>query len=383
MKSKKGRPQRRVAVITGSRAEYGLLRSTMHAVAKHPHLKLQVIVTGMHLLPKFGRTIDDVRRDGWTIDSRVRMQTGRDDAIDQAQGLSRGVAGIARYLLDAKTDIVVVLGDRIEAMAGALAAVTTGCVLAHIHGGDIAPGDLDDSVRHAITKLAHIHFAATRKSAQRIERMGEAKRRIHLVGAPGLDRLAELVQEHPPSTLDSKHALVIQHPCGRSAAHERKVMTTALNAVKAAGLERTIFYPNSDRSHRGIIEAIEKHHAQTTDGSVRVVRSLDYDDYLKLLMRADVLIGNSSSGIIEAATAGTPVVNIGPRQTGRERSGPSVVDAKETAQSLREALRRTFRKRPIMGRETVYGRGGVGRRIATILSKTPLDRHLRTKINAY
>jgi len=383
MKPKKRRPLRRVAVITGSRAEYGLLRSTMHAVDQHPHLKLQVVVTGMHLLPKFGRTINDIRRDGWMIDARVRMQDGSDDAIDQALGLSRGVADIARYLLEAKTDMVVVLGDRIEAMAGALAAATVGCVLAHIHGGDIAPGDLDDSLRHAITKLAHIHFAATRKSAQRIERMGEAKRRIHLVGAPGLDRLAELVKECPLSTSNSKHALVIQHPCGRSAAYERKVMLTALRAVAATGLERTILYPNSDRGHQGIIEAIEKHHEQSTDGSVRVVRSLDHDGYLKLLISADVLIGNSSSGIIEAATAGTPVVNIGPRQTGRERSGPSVVDAKETATSIREALRRALQKRPIMGRETVYGRGGVGRRIAAILSKTRLDRHLRTKINAY
>lgn len=213
--------------------------------------------------------------------------------------------------------------------------------------------------------------------------MGEAKRRIHLVSAPGLDRLAELVKERPLSTSYSKHALVIQHPCGRSAAHERKVMTTALNAVKAAGLERTILYPNSDRGHRGIIEAIEKHHEQSTDGSVRVVRSLDYDGYLKLLMRADVLVGNSSSGIIEAATAGTPVVNIGPRQTGRERSGLSVVDANETAPSISAALRSALQKRPIMGRRTVYGQGGVGKRIAVILSKMRLDRFLRTKINTY
>ena len=170
----KARRRRRVAVITGTRAEYGVLRSVMSTIADEPRLQLQTVVTGIHLLREFGHTVDTITRDGWRIDARVKMQEGSDEPLDQAVGLSRGVAGIARFLERARTDIVLVLGDRIEALAGALAAVTTGRVLAHIHGGDVAPGDFDDSQRHAITKLAHLHLAATRRSARRIIRMGRA-----------------------------------------------------------------------------------------------------------------------------------------------------------------------------------------------------------------
>jgi UDP-hydrolysing UDP-N-acetyl-D-glucosamine 2-epimerase len=181
------RERKRVAVITGTRAEYGLLKSPIAAIATHPRLELQLVVTGMHLLRKFGHTIDDIRADGWRIAARVPMQSGRDD--------STGVAGIARFIEQAGTDIVVVLGDRIEAMAGALAAVTTGRVLAHIHGGDVALGDFDESLRHAITKLAHVHLTATRQSMRRVVRMGESPEHVHCVGAPGLDRLREIITE--------------------------------------------------------------------------------------------------------------------------------------------------------------------------------------------
>ena len=188
---------RRIAVVTGTRAEYGLLRSTMEAVAEHRDLTLQVVVTGMHLLRKFGRTIDDIVRDGWRVGARVKMQTGDDSPLDQAAGLSRGVRGIATYCEQAATDIVVVLGDRIEAMAGTLAAVTTGRLLAHVHGGDIAPGDFDDSLRHAISKLAHLHLTATESARRRLIRMGESPDRVHCVGAPGLDRLFQLIENRP------------------------------------------------------------------------------------------------------------------------------------------------------------------------------------------
>lgn len=379
----RSRKIRRVAVVTGTRAEYGLLRSTLAAIEAQTGLRLQLIVTGMHLLRKFGHTVDDIARDGWSIDARIKMQTGNDGKLDQAQGLSLGVAGIARFLEREKTDIVVVLGDRIEAMAGALAATTTGTVLAHIHGGDLATGDLDDCLRHAITKLAHIHLPATSSSAKRIRRMGEAAWRIHRVGAPGIDRLQELTRRFVKQDARTRRALVVQHPCGRSAARERRVMTATLNAVKAAGLSRTIVYPNSDRGHRGILEAIDAHQRAARNGDVEVVRSLKHDVYLRMLLEADVLVGNSSSGIIEAATAGTAAVNIGPRQEGRERSGRSVIDAKETAASIHEAIQRALRKRPIIGRPTVYGDGRAGIRIAKILSQTALDDRLRRKTNAF
>ncbi len=397
---RRGQRPRRVAIVTGTRAEYGLLRSTMAAIRDQPGLQLQIVATGMHLLREFGHTVDDIVGDGWHVDARIRMQTGSDNSLDQATGLSKGVVGIARFLQQAQTDIVVVLGDRIEAMAGALAAVTTGRILAHIHGGDAAPGDFDDSLRHAITKLAHIHFAATRSSMRRILRMGESPDRVHLVGAPGLDRLVELVASDPrvgrPVAFDprvgrarSGTALVVHHASGRSPATEARVMTDVLKAVQAAGLRRLIVYPNTDRGHGGVIRAIERHrhahcaHCAPPDDGVEVVRSLPRDDYLKALINAEMLVGNSSSGIIEAASAGTPSVNVGLRQAGRQRASPSVVEADESFESIRDAIVIARRKRPKAGRRTVYGDGHAGRQIAQILARTQLTPRFRRNCITY
>lgn len=381
MKSR--RRKRHIIVVTGSRAEYGLLRSTMEALKKHRRLELRVVATGTHLLRKFGHTVDQIVRDGWRVDARIRMQAGDDGPLDQTVGLSRGVAGMGRFCEEVGADVMLVLGDRIEAMAGALAGVTTGRCVAHIHGGDIAPGDFDESLRHAITKLAHLHFPATQAARRRIIRLGERPEHVHCVGAPGLDRLIQLTKRRRVPRTRSRLALIVQHPCGRSAAHERRVMSTLLRAVAEAGLSRAIVYPNSDRGHTGIIEAIETHRAGAADGAVRVVRSLDRDAYLRLLMAADVLVGNSSSGIIEAGTAGTPTVNVGGRQRGRERSGRSVVDTDESPASIRQALLRALRKRPIMGKATVYGDGKAGGRIAQILADAPLDEAVQYQMNRF
>ena len=374
---------RRVAVVTGTRAEYGLLRSTMEAIAKHRTLKLQTVVTGMHLLKKFGRTVNEIIRDGWPIDARVKMQVGDDAPLDQAAGLARGVAGIAGFFQDADTDIAVVLGDRIEALAGALAAVTTHKVLAHIHGGDLATGDLDESLRHAITKLAHLHLPATRRAQRRIIRMGESPTRVHWVGAPGLDRLREIIDEHHCGHRVSGRALVVQHPRGRSAAAERRTMTVILRAVEAASLSPTIVYPNTDRGHTGIIEAIDGYRRRQRRTNAEVVRSLDRDRYLRSLIEVDVLVGNSSSGVIEAPTAGTVSVNVGPRQRGRERGGPAVVDAEETLGSIRDAIKVALRKRPKIKGPSVYGMGRVGPKIAALLGQVPIDDGFCRKLNTY
>ena len=379
--------RRRVAVVTGTRAEYGVLRSTMTAIRRHPRLTLQLVVAGMHLLKKFGHTIDEIMADGWRIDARVPMQSGRDDSIDQAVGLSRGIAAMARYFQSAGTDVVVVLGDRIEATAGALAAVATGRICAHVHGGDVAPGDLDEGLRHAITKLAHIHLAATKQAARRIIRLGERPRFVHTVGAPGLDRLLEVVAGHrhcrPSAPGERAAALVLQHPSGRSAQRERRTMSAILRAVDDAALTPTVIYPNSDRGHTGIIEAIQAARRRDRSARLRVERSLARDEYLRLLADARVLVGNSSCGIIEAASAGTPAVNVGDRQKGRQRSGPSVIDCDETYESIRAAIETARRRRPRPGSLTAYGDGRAGWRIARVLATTPIDETVRRKQITY
>lgn len=384
MKPRSAARTRRVAVITGTRAEYGLLRSSMEAIRDHRDLTLQVVVTGMHLLRKFGRTVADIEGDGWRIDARVPMQSGDDDPRDQALGLSRGVAGIARFLERASTNIVLVLGDRIEAMAGALAAVTTGRFVAHVHGGDVALGDFDDSLRHSITKLAHLHLTATREASRRIIRMGEAPDRVRFVGAPGLDRLYELRRVNSAGTAGrGGGALIVQHACGRAPNVERRAMEALLRAAEEAGLRRTILYPNTDRGHRGVIAAIDAHRRRFPNGAVRVHRSLDRDSYLQMLIGADLLMGNSSSGIIEAPIAGTPAVNIGVRQTGRKRSGRGVIDADETLPAIRIALEEALSTGPITARQTTYGDGRAGERMAEALAAMPLDEAFRRKMSRY
>lgn len=377
---------RRIAVITGTRAEYGLLRSTMMALKTHLNIELQLVVTGSHLVPRFGHTVDEIIADGWQINACVPMQHGDDGPLDQTEGLARGTAGIANFLHGSKTDIVVVLGDRIEALAGALAAITTGRVLAHIHGGDLAAGDFDDAIRHSITKLAHLHFPATAESSRRIVRMGEPEGRVFLVGAPGLDDIHRLI---PSRARDSnshegrKQALVLQHPCGRNRQTEYKVMDTILAAAQAEHLDVTCLYPNTDRGHQGILDAIDAYSLGAKNGEFRVVPTMPRDEFLLAMHDTDVLVGNSSSGIIEAASIGTPAVNVGLRQAGRQVSGNAVIHCAESLSSIRAAIQRALRKRKTSHKSTPYGDGRAGERIAKTLARIPLDDSLRRKLNAY
>ncbi len=375
--------RRRIAVITGTRAEYGLLRTTIRAIQRHPRLQLQLAATGMHLVRKFGSTVRQIEADGFPIAARVPMQRGTDDPLDQAEGLARGVRGIARFLQEAESDVVLVLGDRIEAMAGALAGVATGRIVAHVHGGDVAPGDLDDALRHAITKLAHLHLTATRASMRRVLRMGERRAHVFLVGAPGLDELASLLREQARPHQRSGNALIVHHPCGRSAEVEARVMRDLLGAVERQGLRRLIVYPNSDRGHEGVIAAIRDHAAGSRPGEVRVFRSLPRDEFVPCLITTDALVGNSSSGIIEAPFVGTPSVNVGARQTGREPGGSSVFHADESSRSIRDALTRAQRSRRRRPAFSVYGDGQAGQRIADILAKLEICDDLRRKRIAY
>ncbi|MBN1513615.1 MAG: UDP-N-acetylglucosamine 2-epimerase, partial [Phycisphaerae bacterium] len=220
-------------------------------------------------------------------------------------------------------------------------------------------------------------------AARRIVRMGEAADRVYVVGAPGLDRLFELRREAPRASARTGPVLVVQHPCGRSAEHERRVMTGILQSVAATGLDTVVLYPNSDRGHRGIVAAIRAERSRFGSGALRVAQSLPRDEYLRLLLSARVLVGNSSSGIVEAGAAGVPVVNIGRRQAGRLRAGSGVVDCAESVPAVRSALRRALRLRPRMLGVNPYGRGGAGRRIAAILGRVSLGPDLLAKQITY
>jgi GDP/UDP-N,N'-diacetylbacillosamine 2-epimerase (hydrolysing) len=390
------RRRRRVCVVTGSRAEYGVLRTVMRAIDEHPALELQLIVTGMHMLKPFGRTIDDIRADNRRIRASVRMQQGHDDPFHEAEALGHGIEQIARKLRTLRSDIVLVVGDRFEPLAGVLAALSARLIIAHCHGGDRALGDVDDSIRHAITKLAHVHLVATKDAAQRVKRLGEEQSRIYCVGAPGIDDIRQV--KSPSKQWLSEQlgwddvgdfAIVVQHPCGQSARQERDDMRATLLAVADVGLDGVVIYPNSDPGHSGIIEAINRRcgkparrrSRRPANGTIRwfVARSLPRETYLRLLRGARVLVGNSSSGIIESATAGTPAVNVGPRQQGRLRCGPSVIDADYGRAAVARAIRRALRC-TVRSDKSIYGDGRSGPRIASVLGRIRLDPSFRQKL---
>ena len=390
---------RRVCVVTGTRAEYGLLRTVLRALRRQRGVRPQLLVTGTHLLRKFGHTIDEIRADAFRIDATVRMQAGADDAIAEAEAVGRGVTGIARAIERLRSDVVVVLGDRIEAFAAASAAACARRFVAHLHGGDRAVGDVDDSLRHAISKLAHIHFAATEDAARRLRRMGEPASRVFCVGAPGLDEIRAIRRPSKAWLRERlgwpdlpEYAVVAQHPCGRSPATEARDMAATLSAVARAGLAGVVTYPNSDPGHSGIIEAINRvcgassrprgGASKADRGPWRVQPSMGRDDFIRILKGALVIVGNSSSGIIESATAGVPAVNIGPRQKGRLRCGKGVVEARYGEAPVLAAVRRALHVR-VEPDNNVYGDGRTGRRVAQILGRLDLSEAFRQKLIRY
>ncbi len=381
--------RRNVCIVTGTRADYSALRPVSGAVSGAQGLRLQVCITGMHLLKPFGMTARIVEQDGWETTFRVPMQTSLDSPAEQALGLGRGVAGMTRAFQNRGTEVVVVLGDRIEALAGALAGTLSGLAVVHLHGGEVATGQQDDAIRHAISKLAHLHLVATTDSQKRLVRMGEQKWRIQCVGAPALDVLYQTavpdlawVESLLGMPAPDGFVIVAQHPVSPDAHIEKRHMRQTLQAVADAGLPALIIWPNSDPGHTGIIEAIESPPANL---AARAVRSLPHTDFLQALLAARAIVGNSSSGIIEAPAAGTSSANVGPRQAGRLQDRVTTLNCpygrKAVAASLARALR--LKKRLSPHRPTPYGDGAAARRIAAALRKMKINERLLRKQNCY
>jgi UDP-N-acetylglucosamine 2-epimerase (non-hydrolysing)/GDP/UDP-N,N'-diacetylbacillosamine 2-epimerase (hydrolysing) len=376
---------RRVVVVTGTRAEYGLLKPVMDEI-QNAGLELRVVLTGMHLQAEFGQTEKEIESDGVRIDARVPMAAADDGPASMVQSIATGVSGLGRAFEAIAPDVVVVLGDRVEAFAAAVAAAGTNNVIAHLHGGEVTRGGLDESMRHAITKLAHLHFAATEKSRERIIRMGERSDRVFVVGAPGVDvirRTPRLSLQDLEKTigapLPKPLVVLVQHPVTTRADEAAGEMREALEAVAAAGQTTVCIYPNSDAGGRRMIEVIESFRGRPW---LRIRPSLDHPAYLSLLAHADVLVGNTSSGIIEAPLLRLPFVNVGDRQAGRER-GENVIDVPARRNEIGVALERAlndgaFRER--IGRtESPYGDGRASERIVAVLCQTTIGPELLQK----
>lgn len=378
--------RRRVAVVTGSRAEFGLLRPVMRAVREHPRLDLIIIAAGSHLA-QAGFTYRDVKAFakelGTEVADAVPMQIdGRTGRPADAEALGAGVSKFTRAFIRQGPDWVVVLGDRIEAFAAAATASVGGWALAHIHGGDRAEGVADEAMRHAITKLAHLHLAATSQSAERLVRMGEAPGSVHIVGSPaidGLEAVAEITEAQLAQagwTGPGPDAVFLMHPIGRSGEDEHRAAAAALGALE--GSRVLALMPNLDPGREGIVRAIEEA-GRASAGRVGVVAHLARDRFVGLLKRlareGGVLVGNSSAGLIEAAALRVRVVDIGARQAGRERPGHVVHAEGEGAESIKSALA-AARKLDLTNLGHPYGDGHAGERIAQVLSLVdPHDPH--------
>ncbi|MCK4872243.1 MAG: UDP-N-acetylglucosamine 2-epimerase (hydrolyzing) [Phycisphaerales bacterium] len=379
---------RRIVVVTGTRAEFGLLDPVMRAIEAHNRLTLHVVVAGAHLLSP-GETWCEVA-DAHEIAACVAMQEdNRVGRFADAQALGRGVTGFADAFARLLPDIVLVLGDRIEAFAAASAASVGGIAVAHIHGGDRAEGVADEAMRHAITKLAHIHLPATRQSADRIRRMGEPAERVHLVGSPaidGLDAMPALTDGELASLglrADGRPLLVIlHHPCGLSPEMERATAGAVFAAVRSvAGADRMIVLaPNHDPGRADVLAGL---------GDVPIRLGLPRRAFIGLLRRVassgGALVGNSSAGLIEAAAVRCASVTIGPRQRGRER-GENVVTAAESGPASEAAIRvgidQALRRNELTG-EHPYGDGTAGIRIADILGAVDIGPDVVRKRCAY
>jgi UDP-N-acetylglucosamine 2-epimerase (non-hydrolysing)/GDP/UDP-N,N'-diacetylbacillosamine 2-epimerase (hydrolysing) len=382
---------REITVLTGTRAEYGLLKSSMEAIQSHSELSLSIVATGMHLSPRHGRTVEEIRDDGFSVDREVLMQINGDSGTAMAKSLGVGTTGLADAFASLDPDIVLLLGDRDEALAGALAAAHMNIPVAHVHGGDSMYGAvIDDSIRHAITKFAHIHFPASELSAERIRKMGEEEWRITISGAPGLDDILAGDFEDPDTVL-SKYdlnpseslLLLVQHPVTTQSERAGEQMKATLDTVESFDAQIVIIYPNSDAGGNQIISEIE-----STEFSqpVRTFRSLPRDEYLALMDAADVMVGNSSSGIIEAPSFDLPVVDIGSRQEGRQRA-ENTISVPHEAAKIREAISRGFSdskfSERIISSTNPYDYGGAGERIANRLAEVTIDSSLLRKQLTY
>ncbi len=378
---------RRIGVVTVGRSDYGHLRPVLAAIRRATDLELVLLVAGMHLAPEFGLTVREIEADRLPIAERIAMLEGRDTPEALAAATGRGVAGFGAAFARQRLDLLVVLGDRFEMLAAAVAALPFVLPVAHIHGGEASEGAMDNQIRHAITKLAHLHFASAEPHARRIAAMGEEPWRIHTVGAPGLDRLVDLealsreaLARELDLPADGPWLLVTFHPVtlepGDTAAHIDELL---------AALEKTdgtlvMSYPNADTSGRLIVDRLEEFAARHPR-RCRLARNLGDRLYLSLLRHADLMIGNSSSGLIEAPSVGLPVVNVGARQRGRLR-GTNVIDVEPSREDILRGIEAAqapaFRARAGAAANP-YGDGRAAPRIVEVLRTVPLDARLVQK----
>jgi UDP-hydrolysing UDP-N-acetyl-D-glucosamine 2-epimerase len=377
---------RTIGVVTTSRADYGIYRPLLRAIVDDPALELYLLVSGMHLSPEFGRTVEAIEAEGFATGDRIEMLLSSDtpEAIAKSTGL--GMIGFAQSFARRRPDLLVVLGDRFEMFAAAAAAMPFVMPIAHLHGGESTEGLIDEPIRHSITKMSHLHFTATEAYAQRVRQMGEEPWRVTVSGALSLDNLNQIDMLTPDQLEDrygfnlSKPPLLVTfHPVTLEYEQTDQHIEALLTALDDCGRPVIFTYPNADTAGRQIIKAIDQY--VDDHQNAWAVDNLGTQGYFSLMANAAAMVGNSSSGIIEAASFKLPVVNVGNRQRGRVHDR-NVIDVATTREAIREGIEQAapdeFRA-GLVDLVNPYGDGRAAEKIVSRLKSVKLDQELLLK----
>lgn len=370
---------KKICVVIGSRANYSSIKSAMLAIKRHPSLQLMVVAAASAVLDRYGSVVDLMEKDGFAIAERLHFLLEGETPTTMAKSTGIGLIELSSAFERLKPDVVITVGDRFETMATTLAAAYMNIPIAHTMGGEVT-GTIDESIRHAVTKFAHIHFPASRDAARRIEKLGEPIEMIFCVGCPRIDLVASILKSGETNLserlfelgvgdkidLQQSFVLVSQHPVTTEyGAGEQQIWQT-LSAVKRSGMQAIILWPNADAGADDIARGIRKWREQGLADNMHFFKNLPIDTYVWLMAHAKCLVGNSSSGIREGAYIGTPVVNVGSRQNARER-GANVTDVGYSEDAIYQAIMEQSAKGRLTA-EDIYGDGAAGEKIADVLA---------------
>lgn len=380
---RRGGVTRKICVVVGSRANYSSIKSALLAIERREGVELQLVVAASALLDRYGSVVRLIEADGFTPVARVHMLIEGETPTTMAKSTGLGLLELPTVFEAIRPDVVLTVGDRFETMATTLAAAYMNIPIAHTMGGEVS-GTIDESIRHAVTKFAHIHFPACRSAKERILRLGEREEDVHLVGCPRIDVVAEVLEEGDEGLSDDlfdvgvgdrlelsePFVLVSQHPVTTEYGQGERQIWETLEAVRMVGLPAIVLWPNADAGADDVARGIRKWRERGLAKGMHFFKNLPLKTYIKLMRKTACLVGNSSSGIREGAFIGTPVVNVGTRQDGRER-GSNVIDVGYNSREIAEAMRYQIEHGPYP-RETIYGDGKAGERIADVLARTDI-----------
>lgn len=381
------RSRRKICVVTGTRAEYGLLRHLMKLIARSEDLDLQIVVTGSHLVERFGATYQEIGDDGFTIDHKVDIELIDDTPVGISRSTGLGVTRFAEVFEALSPDLLLILGDRFEVLSAAIPAMLARIPIAHLHGGELTEGAVDEAIRHSITKLSHLHFVANDEYRNRVIQLGEQPSSVFMVGGLGVDAIGKIrlwEREELESNLGfrflKRNLLVTFHPVTLENKSSAEQMTQLLNALDSLEDTRLIFtMPNADADHHAIYEMIEQF--VSSRANAVVFASLGQVRYLSCLRQVDGVIGNSSSGLAEVPSFKKGTVNIGDRQKGRLMAA-SVINCDPTRESIEAAIHRLYSAEFQKSLATVtnpYGDGGAAEKILKVLEQTDFSNLIRKK----